>query len=346
MESQPVRIGIVGAGGNVRERHVPGFRAIPGVELVSVCNRSRESSQRAAAEFGIPAVYDNWLELVEAEDTDAICIGTWPYLHCPVTLAALENGKHVLTEARMAMNTDEAYAMLEASRANPDLVAQVVPSPATLKFDRTIQEFVSDGYLGDVLVIELQVNQSTFVDAESPIHWRQDFDLSGYNTLGLGIWYEALLRWVGPAARVLAMTQVVVKQRRDPQGLLRAVTVPDHLDVVCQMASGAQAHLRFSTVTGLARGAEAWLHGSQGTLRLDAEAGVLYGARRGDAQLKEIPISEEKQGGWRVEEEFVNAIRGTERVTHTTFEDGVRYMEFTEAVARSAQDGQVVSLPL
>ena len=85
-----IRVGIVGAGRNVRRRHISGFRAIEGVEIVSVCNSSRESSERVAKELGIPKVYDNWLELVRAPDTDAICIGTFAHLHCPVTLAALE----------------------------------------------------------------------------------------------------------------------------------------------------------------------------------------------------------------------------------------------------------------
>ena len=47
-----------------------------------------------------------------------------------------------------------------------------------------------------------------------------------------------------------------------------------------------------------------------------------------------------------MEEEFISAIRGNEKVTYTSFEDGVRYMEFTEAVARSAQSGKMVRLPL
>ena len=90
MSDEIVRLGIVGAGRNTRERHIPGFQAIPGVELVSVANRSRESGERAATEFGIAKVYDNWLELVQADDTNAILMGTWPYMHCPITLAALE----------------------------------------------------------------------------------------------------------------------------------------------------------------------------------------------------------------------------------------------------------------
>ena len=346
MSVQRVRIGIVGAGGNVRLRHVPGFKAIEGVELVSVCNRSRESSERAAAEFGIPKVYDNWLELVEADGTDAICIGTWPYLHCPITLAALENDKHVLTEARMAMNAEEAHAMLEASKATPHLVAQVVPSPFTLQVDRTIQELVAEGCLGDLLTVEMNLAQSGFVDLDGPLSWRQDWELSGYNALTLGIWYEALLRWIGPATKVMAMTKTAVTRRRDAQGLMRTVTVPDHVDILCQMAGGAQAHMRFSVITGLAPAGQVWLHGTQGTIRLDADSLELHGGKRGDKQLTKIPIAPEKAGQWRVEEEFINAVRGIEPVTHTTFQAGVHYMEFTEAVARSAQIGEAVSLPL
>ena len=47
-----------------------------------------------------------------------------------------------------------------------------------------------------------------------------------------------------------------------------------------------------------------------------------------------------------MEDEFINAIRGLEPVTHTSFDDGVRYMEFTEAVTLSAESGERVHLPL
>ena len=243
-----VRVGIVGAGDNTRIKHIPGFRAADGVEIVSVCNRSRASSEKVAGQFEIPKVYDNWLELVEADDTDAICIGTWPYMHCPVTLAALENGKHVLCEARMAMNSQEAHTMLAAARKRPHLVTQVVPSPFTFKVDATIQEHVANGYLGDVLAIEIRATQDSFVDTESMLAWRQDRDLSGCNILGMGIWYEAMMRWVGPASKVMAMAQVNAHKRRNEFGDLEIVTVPDHLDILCEMACGAQAHLRFSKV--------------------------------------------------------------------------------------------------
>ena len=141
----------------------------------------------------------------------------------------------------------------------------------------------------------------------------------------MGIWYEALIRWVGPAVRVMAITKVNVSRRRNANGDLETVTVPDHAEILCQMACGAQAHLSFSAVTGLARCPEVWLFGTEGTLHLDgtADGYTLRGGRPGDKKLAEIAIPSEKQGRWRVEEEFVSAIRGNEKVTHTSFEDGV-----------------------
>ena len=338
-----IRIGVVGAGANTVSKHIPGLRAIEGCEIVGVCNRSRESSERVAQQLGLPTVYDTWRELVEAPDTDAIVIGTWPYMHCRSTLAALAAGKHVLCEARMAASAQEAHAMRDAAQARPNLVAQVVPSPYTLGVDKTVQRMLAAGFLGELLAIDVR-DGNGFLDREAPLHWRQDFDLSGVNMLSLGIWYEAIMRWAGEATRVTAMSKTFTKMRKDASGALRAVRVPEHVDVLADMACGAQARLQISAVTGLAGPSEAWLFGSAGTLRF-AE-GRLYGARRGEAALQEIDIPAEETGSWRVEEEFVNAIRGGETITPTTFEDGVKYMEFTEAVARSMAAGAAVALPL
>ncbi len=307
MSTEPIRVGIVGAGANTTSKHIPGLQAIEGVQVVSVCNRSRASSERVAREFGIPTVYDNWLELVNAPDTNAIVIGTWPYMHCRVTLAALAADKHVMCEARMAMNAAEAHRMRDAARAKPYLVTQIVPSPMTLRVDRTIQRLLAEGYLGDVLAVEVRAG-GTVLDPDAPLHWRHDFDLSGFNTMSMGIWYEAVMRWVGEATRVTAMGKTYVKMHKAANGRLKAVRIPEHIDVVADMACGAQLHMQISSVTGLAGGPEVFLFGSQGTLRFADNH--LFGGHKGDSQLQEIPIPPEEAGGWRVEEEFVNAIRG------------------------------------
>lgn len=343
MNTNPIRVGIVGAGTNTKRMHIPGLKKIAGVEIVSVANRSRESSQKAAREFGIAKVYNHWTELVAAPDTDAIVIGTWPYLHCPITLAALDANKHVLCEARMAMDAREAHRMRDAARRKPHLVTQVVPAPMSLGVDATVKRLLAEGAIGRILAVELRAG-GAFLNPDAPLHWRHDTDLSGVNTMSLGIWYEIVMRWIGEATRVSAMGKVFTSTRKDASGHPRAVRVPEHVDVIAEMACGAQAHLQVSSVAGLAGETELFLFGSQGTLRLAGDK--LYGGKRGESSLREIPIPAHERGGWRVEEEFIHAIRGKEKVKLTTFDDGVKYMEFTEAAVRSMDGGAWVTLPL
>ena len=101
-----------------------------------------------AREFDIPRVYGNWEDLINDHEIDAIVIGAWPYLHCPVTLAALDAGKHVLTQARMAMNAREAQRMLDRSREYPSLTAMIVPSPYGLAGDAYMRSLIAAGFLG------------------------------------------------------------------------------------------------------------------------------------------------------------------------------------------------------
>jgi predicted dehydrogenase len=347
MNTESIKIGVVGAGNNTRVRHIPGLQAIAGVEIVSVCNRSRESSQRVAEQFGIPKIYDDWRELVAADDTNAIMIGTWPYMHCEMTCTALDAGKHVMCEARMAMNAAEAHTMYKKSQEYANLIAQIVPSPLTFRADRVIKEVLADGYVGDLYAVRVRGTVPGFADPDGPLHWRHRRDLSGLNILNMGIWYEASMRWVGPASRVFALTRTCVPQRRDAEtGALGTADAPDHVDIVADLECGAQATYEFSAASGFAPEPGAWFFGSTGTLHYDHANARLLGGKQGDQAMQEIIISPEKVGAWRVEEEFVNAIRGQEELRLTDFATGVKYMEFTEAVHRSAASGQAVSLPL
>ena len=350
-EKDTLRIGIVGAGANTKKLHIPGLKRQPGVEVTAVANRSRASGSEVAREFDIPRVADHWLDLIEDDDIDAVCIGTWPYMHAPVTIAALERGRHVLCEARMAMNASQAHEMLEVSRDNPALVAQIVPAPHTLHLDRTIIERIASGYIGELIHVDACITLgSDFPDHDSPWHWRHSPDLSGNNIMTMGIWYEAIMRWVGPATTVTALGQCVVCHRPDNHGRRVTMEIPDHLDILCRMARGGQMRCSVSTVIGHPPLSSITLHGTEGTLEIaEKTAGgafVLSGGRRGDDHLSRIDIAPENEGGWRVEEEFVNAVRGVEPVTHTDFATALRYMEWTDAVNLSLRSGETIHLPL
>jgi predicted dehydrogenase len=204
MAGNSIRVGIVGLGGNCRARHVPGLRACENVEITAVCNRRRESTRAAAAEFGIAKTYERWQDLVADPDLDAVLVGTWPYLHCPVALGALAAGKHVLLEARMAMNAEEAQALLAASQARPELVCQIVPSPLGLRADRVVKRMIGEGFLGELREVVAIGTSDALADRETPLAWRQVSALSGLNMLTLGILHETLIRWVPDPVRVFA----------------------------------------------------------------------------------------------------------------------------------------------
>jgi predicted dehydrogenase len=344
--SDRIRVGFVGAGENTRVKHIPGFRRIGGVELAGVVNRSRGSSEPVAREFGIPRIFDRWEDLVADPGIDAVCIGTWPCLHCPVTVAALDAGKHVLCEARMAMNADEARRMLDASRRHPGLVAQLVPSPLMMGPDAAIHDTLRSGRLGELLAVDVHFCTGTFIDRVSPMTWRQDARVSGLNAMAMGIVVETLMRWIGPARSVAALSRVFVPRRRGADGAEAEIRVPDHLEILCEFPPDAAGHLRFSAVAGKGPSNAAWLYGSEGTLLADFREQKVVFTARGAESPADLTPPKAGWAGWRVEEEFVGAIRGTEKVRLTTFEDGVRYMDFTEAVARSAAERRTVSLPL
>ena len=179
-----------------------------------MANRSRESGQRVADEFGISTVYDDPYDLIAADDSDAICIGTWPYMHKPLVLAALDANKHVLTEARLALNAQQAHEMLYASRLRPNLITQVVPGPITYDVDQTIIDTINEGTLGDLLSVDIAVvgvrslqgdTGGHFRNPDLPFLWRHDRDLNGMNVMLMGVWYEAIMRWLGPASSITAL---------------------------------------------------------------------------------------------------------------------------------------------
>jgi predicted dehydrogenase len=343
MAGETIRIGLLGAGGNTRLRHIPGFQAIDGVEVVAVCNRSEESGRRVADEFGIPNVATDPEQLFSDGSLDAICIGTWPYMHRAYSVRALEAGKHVLCEARMAMNASEAREMLEASQAHPELVAQVVPFPADLGVVRTIQRLAREE-LGEIREIHVTNFQRAAL-REGPVAWRERYDWSGMNTIWVGTAAEMLHRWVGPTESVLADATVFVKERIDEEsGQPHQIRIPDSVGVLARMANGARAIHRQNSLAGhAAEPGGITLFGSEATLSWRQAGSQLSFAKFGD----ELQVIEPDPGtalGWRVEQDFIDSIREDAPVQFTSFEDGLRYMQFTEAVWRSWSEDRRVAL--
>ncbi len=341
---QSVRVGVIGAGANTRSRHIPGLQAIPGVQVVCVANRTMQSGRKVAEQFNIPTVYGHWREVIDDGGVDAVCIGTWPYLHAPAACAALEARKHVLCEARMASDTASARRMLQAAQQS-DRIAMLVPSPFGLVGDRVMRELIDGGFLGRPRELYVRGLSAQMADATASLHWRHRADLSGVNVLSLGILNETVQRWFGRTDSVLAQSALFVPRRRDPEsGLMQDVDIPDSVSVLARMADGANAVYHLSGHAHFGGPSRIEAYGSAGTLVYDLGSDTILGGKAGQKELRPVPVPDETKGGWRVEADFIDAVRDGKPVTLTGFADGIKYMQFTEAVRRSADLGRRVWL--
>lgn len=340
--ADPLRVAFIGAGGNTTLRHLPGLLAIDNVEAVAVCNRSAESGQRVADEFGITRVETDPAAIFAADDVDAVSIGTWPYRHREYTVAALEAGKHVLCEARMAMNASEAREMLAASQARPDLVAQIVPAPMDLMVWRTVRRLLSENALGTVREVHCDVLNGSAIDPAGPLHWRHQREFSGSNVMMFGIFTEIVTRWLGPTERVMSDAEVFVPARPDASGSSVEVDVPDSLGVLARLENGARVTYRISTVAHDGSPPAISLYGSKATLHWRGADNLTLSHVGGASET--VTPDPGTAVGWNVEQDFVDSIRDQKPVELTNFEDGLHYMRLTEAVERSRTEGRAVSL--
>jgi len=343
-----VRIGIIGAGSYTVNRMLPGFQKAANCEVTTVVNRRRENAEKVAAQFGIPHVADDWRQVIESSDVDAVLIGTPPGSHFEMTLAALEAGKHVLCQTRIATSADEAREMqvaADAARAR-GVHSMLVPPGPFYRGRRFIAHLVKSGYLGRVTHVQAFNMNGSMADPSTPLSvGRNDIELYGkYNAAQLGLMYDVTVPWTGHATRVLGHRATFVEQRpATPGGPLAKAPYPEQVTVISETESGAVV---MNVLNWAARFGESRIevYGDQGTLVYKQRGDVLLSAREGDEALRELPIPPEHDGPWLVEEEFVRLIIGEAEEPSFGFADGVRNMEYLEAAYNSAMQETWVKL--
>jgi len=112
---EKIRVAMLGAGLMARSHMEAIAKLGDRAELVAVADVNAEARQRAAAEFGIEEQYEDALAAAREAAADAVIVCIPNHLHAPATLAALENGKHVLVEKPMALSRADAGAMVAAA---------------------------------------------------------------------------------------------------------------------------------------------------------------------------------------------------------------------------------------
>ena len=338
-----VRIGLIGAGGVATTRHLPALKQIPEVDISLIWSRNSNKADKVAVEFGIPATVSSWEYVTDSPDLDAVVIATPPVLHLPATVRALGAGKHVLCQARMARNLGEALKMLSASQASDRVTALYPPRPG-LKGDRVMKRLIDEErFVGEIR--EVRVTGMAWSGEWDDGGWEKfvwDSDVAGVNMLTLGMWNEVLNRWVGRSVEVAALTANRQSRR---QALSTAGSgVPDSVVVAARLEGGAMASYHFSGAAASPPAQTIEIYGSKGTLVYDLFADEIRAGSQGSFVLSPVVIPAGEERTQDTDSLFVRAIREGTPVM-PDFEEGIRYMEFCEAVAVSAKTGSAVSVP-
>ena len=149
MSDKTYRVAFIGAGTIVQRAHVPGFKALPNVEPVAICDVNAERVAAVAAEHGIPAHYTDYEEMLREVKPDITVIATPNIFHKPMTLAALNAGSNVLCEKPLALTYADAKEMIETAAAK-GLVLNVGTHYRYTPTTRAAKAHVDGGFLGEV----------------------------------------------------------------------------------------------------------------------------------------------------------------------------------------------------
>jgi predicted dehydrogenase len=354
MNERHLKVGLIGAGGIARGHHAPGFRDSGRADLVAVCDIDLAAAQRLAKEYAIPHVFTDFEKMLAEVPLDAVAVTTSNDAHYPAAIAALTRKLHVYCEKPLALNYREAREMTEAARA-AGVVTGINFVYRTMPGARYLKELLESGIVGEVRHFFIEYFQSYSVDPSRPLLWRFQKKYSGTGVLAdLGSHATDLALWLaGPIAAVRGHLATFIHERPLLAGTgTGKVDVDDAATFLAQFANGAAgviAATRFAT--GRSNFQRISIYGTTGAIIYENDRvpriQVALPPFVKDSTYLEVPIPSRLSGG-RLSHipAFVNAILDGLEPTFPTFEDGLRTQEVLEAVERSCQPGDWVTLPL
>ncbi|OGP97507.1 MAG: hypothetical protein A2W10_08655 [Deltaproteobacteria bacterium RBG_16_55_12] len=359
-DNRKLRVGVIGGG--FGRTHLTAFQVCENVEVEAFCRRTRQSAENTAKEFQIPRVFTDYRELLELKGLDAVSIAAPVYLHYPIAMEAMDRGIHVLCEKPLALNKDEAAAMLLKAEEKK-LAHMTAFNYRFVPAIRRMKELLEEGYVGNrIYHVDGVWFGETRADLNAPLGWRYRREMAGFGALGdMGVHLIDLVRWLaGDFKKVCAHTAIFNRERKLPDGSGKgSVTVEDSCAFVAEMEGGAQASIH---VSGAARSSNYRgldIFGSDGMLRLliDRKApggvpGRLWGAQGSGAVPQPIPIPErltqgsERSAPERAPAEFIFAtltrrfaewIRTGEAAV-PSFREGFEAQKVLDALLKSAAE--------
>jgi predicted dehydrogenase len=326
-----MKVAQIGCGGIGRQR-AGAVASVAELELVLCVDAVAEAAERLAEQWNCEAGTD-WREAVSRPDIEVIIVSTPNLLHAPISIAALQAGKHVLCEKPLARNPQEAREMVEAARTagrqlrtgfNHRFHAQVVQAKAL--FDA--------GVIGEPLFLRGRTgHRGGEAFAQS---WFCNEEMAGGGTfLDNGVHALDLARYF--------LGEFVEATGFRATNLWDIAPLEDNGFGLFRTADGRVASLHSSWTQW-----KGYLYlevcGTEGFLTINYDPAETTLVRRGTPQHIERYEFPSQPNTWARElEELVKAIRGQPAISATGL-DGMRAVEMAYAVYESSREAKSIAL--
>lgn len=333
---KPVLWGVLGAAKIARLKVIPAMQQSKLGRIEGLASRDGERARTTAQELGIPRSYGSYEEMLADPEIEAVYNPLPNHLHVPLTVQAMDAGKHVLCEKPIALTADEAQALVAAQARTGKIVAEAFMVRHHPQWQRA-RELVQSGALGTVRAM----NVNFAYHLTDPTNVRNMADIGGGGLYDIGCYAVATARYLFGAEpeKVIALID------RDPVTKVDRVTSG-------LLAFPGNRQLTFTCSTQVVPYQKAIVLGDKGRLEVSVpfnadptkptkilidDGSDLYGA---NIRAEEFPPADPYllQG-----DAFVRAIRGIERLAYP-ITDAVANMKVIDALFRSAETGRWESL--
>jgi predicted dehydrogenase len=362
-----LKVGIISANWGTFA-HLPGWRAVPGVEVTAVCTSRRETAEAAAAQHGIARPFWDAQAMVADPDIDIVDCGTRPNIRHAMVLAALRNGKHVYNGIPFASDLESARALHAASKDSGS-VAVVDAYSEWLPAHQLAKGMIDDGFLGQPFGGTCVFAMSLFnrPHPQFPYNWfaQAGQGVSAVRNLGSHA-LHMLYHLFGPVAEVMADDRQLLSEWRFADGGVTKAETNDFADMLLRFESGMVLQFQVSWNAPLGRGWYVEAFGSNGRMTIEApsfptvldtvlHAGTLDGGAMErvaipDAMLRSpdigidayMPVPPAYPMALSMNR-MVRAIEG-DAVAHPDFEQAWQIERIQEAIRRSSAERRWVKL--
>ncbi len=323
---------MVGTGWHLRDRAAPAARRAAGTRLAAVCSRDLARAEEYLRTFGFEQAYDTYADVLADNNVDVVYLATPNYLHAEQTIQAAQAGKHVLVEKPMALSVAEAQAMLKACQAGGVKLGigfHLRHHPA----HREVRHLLATGQVGQPQLVQLQWVRA---NPRREGWWQDPAQVGAYITMARGVHLLDLLCYLTSRSprQVVAMTDGQRQDRPLEETALALVRFDGDL-FGSLVASRTFAEVDNSLA----------IYGSAGSLRTTATVGTdAIGVLELTTGTESRRVTYRDRDPYQAEIEAFNRSVVEDIEPDASGRDGLRSVEFTEALLESARTGRAVDM--